>query len=114
MQHKLIVPCSLKEVHTANSGFISLLGIVNLTVQINRIDTHVDAYVTHDLICPMILGRDWIQQHYVDINFYTNRIYLYNGLVSTPLLPVPRTEPIVMSSSHSITIQPFHQKFISG
>jgi hypothetical protein len=114
MQHKLIVPCSLKEVHTANSGFISLLGIVNLTVQINHIDTHVDAYVTHDLICPMILGRDWIQQHYVDINFCTNRIYLYNGLVSTPLLPVPRTEPLVMSSSHSITIPPFHQKFISG
>ncbi|CAF4670856.1 unnamed protein product, partial [Rotaria magnacalcarata] len=37
MQHKPITPCSLKEVHTANSGFISLLGIVNLTVQINHL-----------------------------------------------------------------------------
>jgi hypothetical protein len=66
MRHKPIVPCSLKEVHTANSGFISLLGIVKLTVLINHLHTHVDAYVTRDLICPMILGRDWIQQHYVN------------------------------------------------
>ncbi|CAF1009431.1 unnamed protein product [Rotaria sp. Silwood1] len=62
MQHQPIMPCSLKEVHNANSGFISLLGIVKLTVQIHHLDTHIDAYVTRDLICPVILGRDWIQQ----------------------------------------------------
>ncbi|CAF3599838.1 unnamed protein product [Rotaria socialis] len=114
MQHKPITPCSLKEVHTANSGFISLLGIVNLTVQINHLVTHVDAYVVRDLICPMILGRDWIQQNYADINFCTHRLYLYHGLVSTPLLPSPRHEPVLMSLSHSIIIPPFHQKFIYG
>ncbi|CAF5052317.1 unnamed protein product, partial [Rotaria sp. Silwood1] len=81
------MPCSLKEVHNANSGFISLLGIVKLTVQIHHLDTHIDAYITRDLICHMILGRDWIQQNYVNVNFCTNRIYLYNGLASTPLLP---------------------------
>ncbi|CAF1594273.1 unnamed protein product, partial [Adineta steineri] len=83
MQHTPIIPCSLKEVHTANCGFISLIGIVKLNVQIQHIHTQVDAYVTHDLICPMILGRDWIQNNYVNINFYTNRIYLFNGLAST-------------------------------
>ncbi len=114
MQHKPIIPCSLKEVHTANSGFISLLGIVPLTVQINHIDTHVDAYVTCDLICPMILGRHWIQQHYVNINFCTNRIYLYHGFVSTPLLPIPRNESVIMSLPHSLVIPPFHQQFIYG
>jgi len=30
MQHKPIDPCSLKEVHTANSVFISLIGLVHL------------------------------------------------------------------------------------
>lgn len=114
MQHKPISPCSLTEVHTANSGFISLLGIVNLTVQVNHIVTHVDTYVTRDLICPMILGRDWIQNNYVNINFGTNHIYLYNGLVSTPLLPVPRAESFIMSLSHSVVIPAFHQKFIYG
>jgi len=37
MQHKPVIPCSLKEVHFANSGFISLLGLVTLTVQVNHI-----------------------------------------------------------------------------
>jgi hypothetical protein len=114
MHHKSIHPCSLTEVHTANSGFISLIGLVNLTVQINHLSTRVDAYVTRDLICPMILGRDWIQKNYVDVNFSTNRIYIYHGLTSVPLLPIPRTESLVMSVSHSITIPPFHQQFISG
>ncbi|CAF3667057.1 unnamed protein product [Rotaria sp. Silwood1] len=114
MQHKPVAPCSLKEVHTANSGFISLLGIVKLTVRINHLDTYVNAYVTPDLICPMILGRDWIQQYYVNINFYTNRIYLHNSLASTPLLPIPRHESVIMTLSHSIVIPPFHQKFVYG
>jgi len=70
MKHKPIVPCLLKEVHTANSGFLSLLGIVNLTVQVNHISTPVDAYVTRDLVCPMILGGDRIQTNYVTINFF--------------------------------------------
>ncbi|CAF3667002.1 unnamed protein product [Rotaria sp. Silwood1] len=108
------MPCSLKEVHTVNSGFISLLGIVKLTVQIHHLDTHIDAYITRDLICPMILGRDWTQQNYVNVNFCTNRIYLYNGLASTPLLPISRSEPVIMSLSHSVVIPPFHQKFIYG
>ncbi|CAF3479922.1 unnamed protein product [Rotaria sp. Silwood1] len=108
------MPCSLKEVHTANSGFISLLGIVKLPVQIHHLDTHIDAYVTRDLICHMILGRDWIQQNYFNVNFCTNRIYLYNDLASTPLLPISRSEPVIMSLSHSVVIPPFHQKFIYG
>ena len=107
-------PVHWKEVHTANGGFISLLGIVQLTVQINHLNTHVDAYVTRDLICPMILGRDWIQQNYVNISFCTNRIYLYHGLASTPLVPIPRRESVIMSLSHSIVIPPFHQQFIYG
>ncbi|CAF4928875.1 unnamed protein product [Rotaria sp. Silwood1] len=108
------MPCSLKEVHTANSGFISLLGIVKLPVQIHHLDTHIDAYVTRDLICHMILGRDWIQQNYFNVNFCTNRIYLYNDLASTPLLSISRSEPVIMSLSHSVVIPPFHQKFIYG
>ncbi|CAF2777563.1 unnamed protein product [Rotaria sp. Silwood2] len=54
IQHYPITSCSLKEIHTANSGFISLLGLVNLNVKINHIITTVDAYVTRDLVCPMI------------------------------------------------------------
>ncbi|CAF4738552.1 unnamed protein product [Rotaria socialis] len=114
MRHKPIVSCSLNEVHTANSGFISLLGIVKLTGQINHLDTQVDAYVTRDLICPMVLGRDWIQQNYANINFCTNRLYLYNGLASAPLLPIPRSEPVIMPLSDSIVIPPFHQQFVYG
>ena len=114
MQHQSMYPCSLTEVHTANSGFISLLGLVTLTVQINHIYTKVDAYVTRDLVCPMILGRDWIQKNNVDINFSTHRIYLHNGLTSIPLLPAPHTESFVMCLSHSIVIPPFHQKFVLG
>ncbi|CAF4137442.1 unnamed protein product [Adineta steineri] len=112
MQHTPITPCSLKEVHTANCGFISLIGIVKLNVQIHHIDTQVDAYVTHDLICPMILGRDWIQNNYVNINFYTNRIYLFNGLTSTALLFKLFRDPVIMSLSHDIVIPPFHTKFL--
>ncbi|CAF4627961.1 unnamed protein product, partial [Rotaria sp. Silwood1] len=67
-----------------------------------------------DLICHMILGRDWIQQNYFNVNFCTNRIYLYNDLASTPLLPIYRSEPVIMSLSHSVVIPPFHQKFIYG
>jgi transposase InsO family protein len=114
MQHKPIVPCSLKEVHTANSGFISLIGLVKLNVKINYITTSVDAYVTRDLVCPMILGRDWIQNNHVNVNFSTNRIYIHDGITSVPLLPLPRTESLVMSLSHSVSIPPFHEKFISG
>ncbi|CAF4208079.1 unnamed protein product, partial [Adineta steineri] len=114
MQHTPIIPCSLKEVHTANCGFISLTGIVKLNVQIQHIHTQVDAYVTHDLICPMILGRDWIQHNYVNINFYTNRIYLFNGLASTALLLKLFRDPVIMSLSHDIVIPPFHTKFLYG
>ncbi|CAF3937474.1 unnamed protein product, partial [Rotaria sp. Silwood1] len=114
MQHYPITSCSLKEVHTANSGFISLVGLVNLNVKINHIITTVDAYVTRDLVCPMILGRDWIQKHHVNINFSTNRIYVYDGRTSVPLLPVSPAEPLTMPLEHSIVIPPFHEKFISG
>lgn len=114
MSHASIAPCSLKEVHTANSGFLSLLGLVQLTVCINHVPTYVTAYVTHDLVCPMILGRDWIQEHHTTLNFSTNRLSLYNGLSSTPLLPIACTEPVVMSLSHSIVIPPFHEQLISG
>jgi transposase InsO family protein len=114
MQHKPIDPCSLKEVHTANSGFISLIGLVHLNVQVNYLHTGVDVYVTRDLVCPMILGRDWIQKNHVNISFSTNRIYLHDGITSIPLLPIPRTESLVMSLSQSIIIPPFHEQFISG
>ncbi|CAF4504816.1 unnamed protein product, partial [Rotaria sp. Silwood2] len=114
MRHYSITSCSLKEVHTANSGFISLLGLVNLKVKINHIITTVDAYVTRDLVCPMILGRDWIQKHHVNINFSTNRIYIYDSRTSVPLLPVSSTEPLTMLLEHSIVIPPFHEKFIPG
>ena len=114
MQHDPIYPCSLKEVHTANSGFLSLLGMVRLHVRINDITTDVAAYVTHDLVCPMILGRDWIQKHYVTIDFAVNRVYLYDGTTSVPLLPTSCLEPLVFSSSHSIIIPPFHRKLVSG
>ncbi|CAF4518486.1 unnamed protein product, partial [Rotaria magnacalcarata] len=114
MKHSPMISCSLKEVHTANSGFISLLGLVNLTVKINHIMTTVDAYVTHDLVCPMILGRDWIQKHHVNVDFSTNRIYIHDGNTSVPLLPVSCIEPLAMSLQNSIVIPPFHEKFISG
>ncbi|CAF4129789.1 unnamed protein product [Rotaria sordida] len=114
MQHQPIYPSSLKEVHTANSGFLSLVGLVKLNVRINYITTTVDAYVTGDLVCPMILGRDWIQQNHVNVNFSTNRIYIHHGLTSVPLLPILRTEPLVMSLPRTIVIPPFHEKFISG
>lgn len=114
MCHDPVYPCSLKEVHTANSGFISLLGMVRLYVQINDITTEVTAYVTRDLVCPMILGRDWIQKHYVTIDFAANRISLYDGITSVPLLPSVCIEPFVFSSSDSIIIPPFHEKLVSG
>ena len=114
MQHSPITPCSLTEVHTANSGFMSLIGLVKLMVKLNHINTYVHAYVTRDLICPMILGRDWIENNHVCINFDTHHVSLYNDLVSIPLLPVPRNDSFIMSLSHSIVIPPFHQKLISG
>ncbi|CAF3711733.1 unnamed protein product [Rotaria socialis] len=114
MKHKPIDACSLKEVHTANSEFISLIGLVHLNVQVNHLNTGVDAYVTRDLVCPMLLGRDWIQMNHVNINFFTNRIYLHGGITSVPLVPIPRHEPLIMSLQHTITIPPFHEKFISG
>ena len=114
MKHKPVVPCPLQEVHTANSGFISLIGLVNLTVKINHVITSVDAYVTRDLVCPMILGRDWIQKNHVNICFSSNRVYIHDGVISVPLLPIPRVEQLIMSLSSSIVIPPFHEKFISG
>ncbi|CAF1587469.1 unnamed protein product, partial [Adineta steineri] len=98
MQHTPIIPCSLKEVHTANCGFIAL----------------IDAYVTHDLICPMISDRDWIQNNYVNINFYTNHIYLFNGLASTALLLKLLRDPVIMSLSHDTVITSLHTKFLYG
>jgi hypothetical protein len=46
MKHNPIVPCTLKEIHTANGGFLSLLSLIELTVHINHIHTTVTAYVT--------------------------------------------------------------------
>ncbi|CAF5226908.1 unnamed protein product, partial [Rotaria magnacalcarata] len=114
MKHKTITSSSLQEVHTANSGFIVLLGLVNLTVRINHIHTTVDAYVTRDLVCPMILGRDWIQKNYVNINFFSNRMSIYNGISSIPLLPASRSVSLVMSLLHPVIIPPFHETLISG
>ncbi|CAM4939939.1 unnamed protein product [Rotaria socialis] len=114
MKHKTITSSSLQEVHTANSGFLVLIGLVNLTVQINHIYTTVDAYVTRDLVCPMILGRDWIQKNYVNINFFSNRMSIYNGISSIPLLPASLSVSLVMSLSHPVIIPPFHETFISG
>ncbi|CAF1470340.1 unnamed protein product [Adineta steineri] len=62
----------------------------------------------------MILGRDWIQNNYVNINFYTNRIYLFNGLASTALLLKLFRDPVIMTLSHDIVIPPFHTKFLYG
>lgn len=114
MKHSPVAPTSLKEVHTANSGFLALTGLVHLTVTINHMLTYVHAYVTTDLICPMILGRDWIQNNHVNLNFGTNSLSLYQGLASTPLLTNSPREPVVMSLSVPIVIPPFHQLFVYG
>ena len=114
MPHDPIYRCSLKEVHTGNSDFISLLDMVCLHVQINHITTDVAVFVTNDLVCPMILGRDWIAKHHVTIDLAVNRVYLYDRTTSVPLLPISSVEPLVLSSSRSIIIPPFHQTLVSG
>ncbi|CAF2061737.1 unnamed protein product [Rotaria magnacalcarata] len=57
MKHKPIDTCSLKEVHIANGGFISLIGLVHLNVQLNHFNTGVNVYVTWDLVCSMLLSQ---------------------------------------------------------
>lgn len=114
MQHDPIVAGTLDEVHTANSGFINLIGLVRLNVQINHINTTVDTYVTRDLVCSMILGKDWIQRNRVTISFSTNLIYIHGGVTSIPLLPISNHETLTMHLQHSIIIPPFHEKLIYG
>ncbi|CAF4797315.1 unnamed protein product, partial [Rotaria sp. Silwood2] len=67
-----------------------------------------------NLVCPMILGRYWIQMNHVNISFSTNRIYLHDGITSVPLLPIPPQEQLIMSLQQAVTIPPFHEKFICG
>ena len=112
--HDPIRPCSLTDAHTANSGFLSLLGIVQLQIQINHLITYADVYVTSDLICPMILGRDWIQNNYATINFSNNRLSLYHGMTFTPLLPAIVDSSCILSLATPVIIPPFHQIFIYG
>jgi hypothetical protein len=69
MTHEPLVSSSLTEVHTANCGFISLLGIVKLNIPIGQFNTTADVYVTRDLVCPMILGRDWTHKNQVTLCF---------------------------------------------
>ena len=114
MNHISINPCSMTTAHTANSGFISLVGLVKLQVKINQLITSVDVYITPDLICPMILGRDWIQNNYVTLNFGNNSLSLYHGFASIPLLPAPVDQSCIMLLSKPIVIPPFHQIFVYG
>ena len=114
MAHDLPVPCSLKEVHTANCGFISLTGLVKLNVSIGHFQTMADVYVTRDLVCSMILGRDWIHKNQVTLCFSSNRLFVHSGVASTELIPIPRHESFVMFASESIVVPPFHEKFVSG
>jgi hypothetical protein len=114
MQHSPIIPCSLKEVHTANSGFLSLIGMVSLKLEINHIETTADVCVTHDVVRPMILVRDRIQKHRVNICFATKRISFHDGATSIPLVPTAPMEAFVMILSSSIVIPHFHERLIFG
>ena len=114
MAHDSIVPCSLKEVHTANCGFISLVGLIKLDILIGHVHTVADVYVTNDLICPMILGRDWIHDHQVTLCFSSNRLFVQAGQALTRLLPVSPQASFVMLATAPIVIPPFHEKFVSG
>ena len=114
MTHEPLVSSSLTEVHTANCGFISLLGLVKLNIPIGQVNTTADVYVTRDLVCPMILGRDWIHKNQVTLCFSTNILSVHSGRSSTPLSPMSTHESFVMLASHSVVIPPFHEKFVSG
>ena len=114
MQFVTVRTCSLKEVHTANSGFLSLSGLVSLDISIAGSSTRADVYITRDLVCPMILGRDWIQQHRANVCFSTHRLYIHDGSFSVPLLPICPTQAVLMCLSDSILIPPFHEKLVSG
>ena len=100
--------------HTANCGFLSLVGLVKLKIAIGHFQTTADVHVTPDLVCPMILGRDWMHQNHATLCFSSNRLFVQSGVASTRLLPIPHRESFVMFASDSIVIPAFHEKFVSG
>ncbi len=66
MQHNKFVYQN-RNCRTANSTPLNIIGHIELTIKIKRIETFVVAYVATNLITPILLGNDWIDTNHVHL-----------------------------------------------
>lgn len=71
----------------ANKTSISIIGYVNLQIQIQHVKTFVTAAIARTLSCDLILGEDWIKTYRVTINRVNDIISILDNQAVVHLRP---------------------------
>lgn len=99
---------------TANSTPLNLIGYIELQIKIKDITTSIVAYVSTNLITPILLGNDWINANHVHLYGDQQRLTIPNKIGQ--LISIPYLESCDIKYPalllNEITLPPYSQIFV--